>query len=348
MLAAVPAALLERAPTLRGGNMSDKVRIGIIGAGGIARAHVKRLMDIPEAEVVAFADPSEAAIGRMRTEFPHTAGIPCFADYCEMLARVPMDAVQINTPHTQHFEQGMAALAANKHVLMEKPMVCSVPHAHALIEAGRGKVLMIAYQRRFQGTYACVRDLIQSGAVGQVQYVAALQSQGWLRGTRGTWRQCKALSGGGQLNDSGSHLIDVLLWATGLVADTVYATCCNYDTEVDIDSALVLQFTNGAQGTLSVIGDSPMWWEEFSVWGSEGAVLYRNGAVMMQRFGESTMTTVTDLPADSTPDRNFIDAILGRDAVQVPPECGLRVIELTEAAWRSAEEGRPVRVSELA
>lgn len=328
--------------------MANKVRIGFIGAGGIARAHIKRLMDIPEAEVVAFADPSDASVGRMKEEHPHTAAIPFFADYRDMLARVPLDAVEIHTPHTQHFEQGMAVFAAGKHLLMEKPMVCTVPHAHQLMEAGKGKVFMVSYQRHFQGSYACVRDLIQSGALGKVQYVAALQSQGWLRGTRGTWRQCKALSGGGQLNDSGSHLIDVLLWATGLAADTVFATCCNYDSEVDIDSAVALRFTNGAQGTLSVIGDSPMWWEEFSVWGSEGAVLYRNGTVLAQRYGETEMREVTDLPPDSTPDRNFIDAILRRDEVRVPPECGLRVIELTEAAWRSAEECRPVRVSELA
>ena len=62
---------------------------------------------------------------------------------------------------------------------------------------------------------------------------------------------------------------------------------------------------------------------------------------------EALLTIFKDLPADSTPDRNFVDAILGRDEVRVPPECGLRVIELTEAAWRSAEQGRPVRVAEL-
>ena len=138
--------------------MAEKVRIGFIGAGGIARAHIKRLMDIPEAEVVAFADPSEAAMGRMRTEYPHTAGIPFFSDYRQMLGRVPMDAVEIHTPHTQHFEQGMAVLSAGKHLLMEKPRVCSVPHAHALIEAGKGKVFMVSYQRHFQGPYVRVRE----------------------------------------------------------------------------------------------------------------------------------------------------------------------------------------------
>jgi len=328
--------------------MSDAVRIGFIGAGGIARHHMKQLLEIPEAKVVAMAEPSEASIAKMVETYPQLSDCRFFGDYREMLDSQQLDAVEIHTPHTLHFAQAMDCLAKGLNVLIEKPMVTNTEHARALLAAAEGKVVIVSYQRHFQPTYRYVKQLIESGALGSLQYIAALQSQGWYKGTRGTWRQDPALSGGGQLNDSGSHLIDVLLWATGLAADTVFATCCNYDSEVDIDSAVALRFTNGAQGTLSVIGDSPMWWEEFSVWGSEGAVLYRNGTVLARRYGETEMREVTDLPPDSTPDRNFIDAILRRDEVRVPPECGLRVIELTEAAWRSAEECRPVRVSELA
>jgi predicted dehydrogenase len=328
--------------------MADKVRIGFIGAGGIARHHMRTLAGIPEAQVVALNDPSPDAIAQMVAAFPETAQIPVFADYRDMLAQVPMDAVEILSPHTLHHPQGLDVLRAGKHLLMEKPFACTVREAQDLIAAGQGHVLMISYQRHFQGPYLYVREQIQQGALGKLQYVAALQSQGWLRGVRGTWRQQKALSGGGQINDSGSHLIDILLWTTGLAAESVYATMQNYQTEVDIDTALSMRFTNGAQGTLYIIGDSPMWWEEFSVWGSEGALLYRNGDILQRAYGASEMSKVIALPGDSTPDRNFVDAILGRDTVRVPPECGLRVIELTEAAWRSAEWGRAVRVSELA
>jgi predicted dehydrogenase len=327
--------------------MADKVRIGFIGAGGIARSHMNRLASIPEAEVVAFAEPSAEAVARMKDTFPEAADVPVFTDYRNMLAQVGMDAVQIHTPHTQHFEQGMAALQMGKHVLMEKPMACCVAHAQQLIEAATDKVLMISYQRHFQGPYIYIRDQIRQGALGKLQYVSALQSQEWLRGTRNTWRQVKALSGGGQINDSGSHLVDVLLWTTGLTADSVFAYMENYDSEVDIDTALTLRFREGAQGTLSVIGDSPMWWEEFSIWGSDGVILYRNGTILQRALNDGEMREITELPYDSTPDHNFVDAILGRDEVRVPPECGLHVIELTEAAWRSAELGRAVRVTEL-
>lgn len=327
--------------------MADIVRIGFIGAGGIARHHMKQLAEVPEAQVVALADPSQAAIDRMLEAHPQLAEVPVCADYHDMLASVEMDAVEIHTPHTQHYQQALDVFAAGKHLLLEKPMVCEVRHAHDLIRAGSDVVFMVSYQRHFQGPYLYVRQQIQEGALGEVQFVAALQSQNWLRNTRGRWRQNKALSGGGQLNDSGGHLIDILLWTTGLAAESVFAYVENYDTEVDIDSALSLRFTNGAQGTISIVGDSPMWWEEFSIWGSEGVILYRNGTILQRSLGESEMTEVSELPPDSTPDRNFVDAILGRDQVRVPPECGLRVIELTEAAWKSAELGRPVRVDEI-
>jgi predicted dehydrogenase len=177
--------------------------------------------------------------------------------------------------------------------------------------------------------------------------VSALQSQDWLRWQKGKWRLQKALSGGGQINDSGSHLIDILLWTTGLVADSIFATMENFDTEVDINSALTMRFTNGAMGTMAIIGDAPNYWEEFSVWGEKGVLHLRNGKLMQQMWGETEIHEVTEFKPDSNPDQNFVDAILGRDEVRVPPECGLHTIELTEAAWKSAELGREVKVYEL-
>jgi len=325
----------------------DKVRIGLIGAGGMARAHMRRLAGIPEAQVVAITEPSAAAIEQMMTEYPEAREARVFIDYLEMLDSVPLDAVMIITPHTQHHRQILDCLASGKHVLTEKPMVCRLTHAREVLAAQGDRVLEIAYQRHFEPPYIYIREMIRSGALGDLTFIAALQGQNWLNGTRGSWRLDPDLSGGGQLNDSGSHLIDILLWTTGLAAEEVYASINRYDVPVDIDSALTIRFTNGARGTISVVGNSPMWWEEFTVWGTKGALLYRNGAITQWRFGNEQMIAPDAWPAGSTPDRNFVDVILGRDTNRVPAECGLRVIELTEAAWRAAEWGRPVRVREL-
>ncbi|MHB9034428.1 MAG: Gfo/Idh/MocA family protein, partial [Anaerolineae bacterium] len=289
--------------------MKEQVRLGLIGMGGIARHHLRQLANIPEAVIAGVAEPSDAALAQMRKEFPNLADVPIFSDYHELLAQVPLDAVEIFTPHTQHYQQALDVFAAGKHLLLEKPMVCTTPDAHKLIEAGKNVVFMVSYQRHFDGTYIYIRDQVKAGALGKIQYVQLLLSQNWYRGTMGSWRQCKELSGGGQFNDSGSHIVDIMLWTTGLTAESVFAFMKNYESEVDIDSAASIRFTSGAQGTISIIGDSPLWWEEFSIWGSEGMMLIRQGKLYQARFGDKELHPVAELPTNSNPDRNFIDAV---------------------------------------
>jgi predicted dehydrogenase len=276
------------------------------------------------------------------------AGLPAFGDYRELLAQVPMDAVQISTPHTLHFDQIMDSLGRGLHVLTEKPMVCTVDHARQVIAKAEevGRVLIVAYQRHLMPQYRYIRNQIMAGELGEIQFVSALQDQAWYRGTRGSWRQQLSLSGGGQLNDSGSHLLDIILWMTGLEVEQVHAYLENFESEVDINAALSLRFRNGAMGNLSVVGNSPTggMWEDITLWGSKAVVYLRQGKLTVKTAGSNDAFEPTGLPGASTPDRNFVDAVLGRDAVQVPPVCGLRVIELTEAAWESARTGRPAKV----
>lgn len=328
--------------------MSDKIRIGMIGCGGIAIGHVRRLLEIPEAEIVALNDPSQDSIARMKEQCPAVKDLPVFEDYREMLDSVELDAVEIATPHTLHFEQAMDSLDHGLHILLEKPMVCRVDHAHKLIDHAKEKdrIIVLSYQRHYQPQFRYIKKTIDEGKLGKITFLSALQCQNWKKGTAGKWRQVPELSGGGQLNDSGSHLIDIILWTTGLAADEVYGYIDNCGTPVDINSALTLKFKNGAQGTVSVVGDAPCWYEDFTIWGESGVLFYRNGQ-LSQCGPDGKVAPVEDLPEGGNPDKNLIDAILGRDVVWAPPVCGLRVIELTEAAWRSAAEGRPMKVESL-
>jgi predicted dehydrogenase len=326
-----------------------KIRMGFIGCGGNASGHIGRCLEMAnEVEIVGLCDPSEASLGRVRERHQAVAGLPAFGDYRELLAKVPMDAVQISTPHTLHFDQIMDSLGRGLHVLTEKPMVCTVDHARQVIAKAEevGRVLMVAYQRHLAPQYRYIRNQIMAGELGEIQFISALQDQAWYRGTRGSWRQQLSLSGGGQLNDSGSHLLDIILWMTGLEVEQVHAYLENFESEVDINAALSLRFRNGAMGNLSVVGNSPTggMWEDITLWGSKAVVYLRQGKLTVKTAGSNDAFEPTGLPGASTPDRNFVDAVLGRDAVQVPPVCGLRVIELTEAAWESARTGRPAKV----
>ena len=329
----------------------DKIRVGFIGCGGNASGHIGRVLDIPEAEVVALCDVDQASLQRAKERHAQAAELPEFTHYQEMLEQVELDAVEISTPHTLHFEQIMAALDKGLHVLTEKPMVCTVDHARQVIAKAEetSKVLMISYQRHLQAQYRYVRNQIAAGELGDIQFISALQDQKWYQGTIGLWRQQMALSGGGQLNDSGSHLLDIVLWMTGLEVAEVQAYMEYFDSEVDINSALSLRFGNGALGTIAVVGNSPTggMWEDITIWGTKAVVYIRQGQIFYKTQHSNEVYEVNNLPGSTTPDQNFIDAILGRDQVQVPPECGLRVIELTEAAWASAASEQPVKVKSI-
>ena len=169
----------------------DKIRVGFIGCGGNASGHIGRIIEMDETEVVALCDVSPESVARAKERNPAAAEVPTFDDYSRMLEEVEMDAVEISTPHTLHFEQIMAALDKGLHVLSEKPMVCSVDHAHQVMAKAEasGKVLMISYQRHLMANFRFVRDKIAGGELGDIQFVQALQDQRWYEGTMGLWRQ---------------------------------------------------------------------------------------------------------------------------------------------------------------
>ena len=108
--------------------MAKKIRMGFIGCGGNASGHVKRVMETlkNDVEVVALNDTSQASLDRLFERLPDAKGLPTFSDYKEMIKKMELDAVEISTPHTLHFEQIMASMDAGLHVLTEKPMVSFV------------------------------------------------------------------------------------------------------------------------------------------------------------------------------------------------------------------------------
>jgi predicted dehydrogenase len=326
------------------------VRIGIIGAGGMARAHMRQLFQIPGVSITALCDTNPVAFEKAKAQHPEQfEAVFTTDDYNTLLAREDVDAVIIATPHTLHTEHGLAAIEAGKHTLIEKPMVCSVTDAHKILERleSYDKIFALAYQRHAQGPFRYMQQQINSGEMGAVTFISALQCQGWKKGTAGSWRQNLGLSGGGQINDSGSHLLDILLWVTGLTVAEVSAFMDNMGTPVDINSALAFRFTNGAQGTISVVGDAPTWHEDITIWCEKGVFFYRNGSLEVCGADGKRIKMESDtLPSGQNIDENFIGAIRGENEIAAQPICGLRTIELTEAAWRSAaDSGNPVKMN---
>ncbi len=325
--------------------MAEQVRLGLTGTGGMMNYHVSKMPEIEEAAISALTDPDPKRLAALKKRFPQLAGCPEYDDHKAMIDGEKLDAVVIASPHHVHRQQIVDSLRAGLHVLVEKPMVGSIADARKVMDEEKraGKLLSIAYQRHSQGEFQFVRKAIQSGEAGKVEFLNAFQGQDWMKMTAGTWRQVPEMSLGGQLNDSGSHLIDIILWVTGLQAERVSASIVKFDRKVDINSAITIDFTNGAVGNLSVVGNCPIWWEDITIVCSEWSFFMRQGALTYCTGNRGEVLSLSSTHYGSTsPCRNFIDAILGRAEVLAPSVCGLRTIELTEAAWRSAESGQPV------
>ncbi len=325
----------------------SQVRVGIIGTGGIAQGHVRRLLEHPDAEITAICDIRPEAMAATVERYPALANVPQFTDFREMLKAGNLDAVEICTPHTTHFEQTMTSLDHGLHVLSEKPMVCTVADAQSVLKKieESGKVFVLNYQRSYQPEFLYIKQAIESGEYGEVQFVQGLQGQEWLKAVAGTWRHDPALSGGGQLNDSGSHMLAILLFITGLAVESVFGYIDNMTVSVDINSALSLKFVGGAQGNVSVVGNAPSFYEDITIWCANGAFYLRNGKLeVSDGNGKRFFPTPEDLPKGNNPDINFINTITGKEVVGSTALWGLRVIELTEAAWESAATGQPSQV----
>lgn len=329
------------------------IRLGIIGCGNWAgMGHIKGFSNISSVNIVALADPSAESITRMKSKFPTLQPVREFSSHMDMLDTITPDAVLIATPHTLHGQHILDSFEAGCHVMVEKPFVSTIEESSMVIEARdqTRKTLLVAYQRHVVPEYRYITDSIRNGELGAIEFIAGLQSQGWLKHTVGTWRQDPTLSGGGQLADSGGHLIEFIIHGSGLRIKSVQAVQSNLGSPVNINSSIALEFDNGALGSISVIGNAPhAMWEDVSFYGSKGRLLLRTTPTdtkpmqsnLIHDNLDGTNREVT-LPPAATPQQNFIDAILGVDDVKGTAELASHMLEVLLASQESSVTGQKI------
>ncbi|GAA3405026.1 Gfo/Idh/MocA family protein [Paenibacillus hodogayensis] len=314
------------------------LRIGFIGCGNIAHGHALRLSRLDGVHIAALADPVQGGRQALKQKFSLN-GAEEYDDYADMLKNGELDAVLICSPHTMHFRHARQSLEAGMHVLIEKPMTCSSKEAEELIAcaAGHGKVLQVSFQRHFLPPFMYIRSAIADGVIGKLTSVTAALHQDWKRAQEGTWRQRPELSGGGMLMDSGSHIIDVLLWTTGLTPTQLSVQLECHGAPVEVDTLTAIRFAEGAVGSMNVIGLAPLskLKEAYAFIGERGGIFYDNGSVTLHLNGQEPIEPA--LPeAVTDPDRSFVDAIRGKHEVVVPGEYALKVVRFTEEIYASA------------
>ncbi|MHB8629065.1 MAG: Gfo/Idh/MocA family protein [Aggregatilineales bacterium] len=192
--------------------MTTPVRIGIIGAGGIARSHAMAYNRVPDVEIVAIADivPERAEAAAKEWNIPHV-----FSDHRKLLALDRIDAVSVCTFNLAHRQSTVDALLAGKHVLVEKPLAPSLEDAVAMISTAHqtGKILQTGFWQRWQPEVQAARRIVQSGALGDLYY-AQMIGGGRRRIPGGSFIR-RNMAGAGPIVDIGCYDLDTFMFLTG-------------------------------------------------------------------------------------------------------------------------------------
>jgi predicted dehydrogenase len=189
-----------------------KLKVGIIGCGGIAKGkHLPALKRIPEVEIVAFCDIDIEKAESAAKEF----GAPkakVFKNYKDLL-KLDLDVVHVLTPNISHSYITVDALESGKHVMCEKPMAINTIEAQKMVDAAKrtGKKLTVGYQNRFRPDSQYLKKICDEGELGDVYYARALAIRRRAVPTWGVFLD-EEKQGGGPLIDIGTHALDLTLW----------------------------------------------------------------------------------------------------------------------------------------
>lgn len=334
------------------------VRVGIVGAGGIANQHY-RGYTAAGAEVVAFADPYLPTRERREKEW----GIPGYASVDELLEHTGLEAISVCSPNAFHAEATVKAARAGKHILCEKPLSMSLEQCQTMIQAAKkaGVVLQTGHHLRSNLLVEKARSLIQSGALGKITFIRLRQAHDW--GGRKTVAPSFGLlanSGGGTMLDNGCHMFDLARFFGGEVANLFARTATlGFDIEVEDVSVASLEFASGALGSVENAWTATGWEEGFWVYGTEGALectnrlgkrvlrhAYRSSPGTTWDKLDETLYNFVDEGGHSREIVNFIRSIREGTPVVCTGQDGMESVRLVLTAYESAKKGKPLSVKQ--
>lgn len=345
--------------------MSKNYRIGVVGLGWVAGAHIETFKHVAGAEVAAVCSRRKLNAKDLEKRL----GIPVkvYNDYGKMLKDKSIDIIDICTPHPQHPEQAIAAARAGKHLIIEKPLGIDYKSTCAIRAAiHKAKVQScVCFEVRFSRQVMAIRDLIDKGMIGRVHYAEIDYYHGigpWYG--QYEWNIKKSM-GGSSLLTAGCHALDLLRhYMQGDIEEvTCYQTRSEspYFTpyEYDTSAVAILKFADGRMGKVASIIDclQPYYFHQHLV-GSHGSVLddkftsYNWSGMSKDRWSHLGVPVVDSGDVSDHPYQPqfqaFIDALkLGQAMPHTDFDTAFESHRVVFAAEKSAREGRPVKMSEM-
>ena len=357
--------------------MDRKVRVGIIGCGGIAnQKHLPGLSKVKEVELVAFCDIIKEKAEKTAAKFG-VESAKVYEDYKELLADDSIEVIHVCTPNRSHSFISIDALEAGKHVMCEKPMAKTAEEGRMMVEAAKrtGNKLTIGYQNRFRADSQYLHSACEAGDLGEIYFAKGHAIRRRAVPTWGVFLN-EFEQGGGPLIDIGTHALDLTLWMMNnhkpkYVVGNVYHKLGHKENAANAfgpwdpkeftveDSAFgFITMENGATVVLEsswALNSLDVDESKTSLCGTEGGADMKGGLRLNgEKFGRLYDTQV-DLQAGGVAffegesaepgdieARAWINCVINDTEPLVKPEEALVVTEILEAIYKSSETGEPV------
>lgn len=360
--------------------MSELLRIGIIGCGGIATGkHLPSLAKVKDIELVAFCDIVPERAREAAAKYG-VDGAEVYEDYRRLLEDKSIDVVHVCTPNDSHADITVAALEAGKHVMCEKPMAKTAEGARRMVEAAKrtGKKLTVGYQNRFRPDSRYLHKVCERGDLGEIYFAKAHAVRRRAVPTWGVFLD-EEKQGGGPLIDIGTHALDLTLWMMDnykpkSVLGTTYHKLGQKENAANAwgpwdpakftveDSAFgFIVMENGASIVLEsswALNTLEVGEAKCTLAGTEGGADMHDGLRLNGENFSKLYTNKIELGAGgvdfyageredpaTAEARMWIDAVRNDKQPVVKPEEALVVTEILEAIYESARTGKMVTFS---
>ncbi|MCP4640861.1 MAG: Gfo/Idh/MocA family oxidoreductase [bacterium] len=324
------------------------LKVGTIGYSDLfsmGRLHLESLR-LAGMEPVAVCDLVKRHRDRAEQEFP---GVKGYASATQMLDKADVDLVVIITEHNKHAKLCMQCSKAGRHVVTEKPFSVTVKEADAMIAAAKRakKMLSVFHNRRWDGDYMTIKDIIARGLIGDPFHIEAFM--GGYSHPGFWWRSDKRISGGA-FYDWGAHVCD---WVLGLVPSPITEVSGHFqakrvwhDVTNEDHCGATVRFKSGASAHIELSHTAAVGKRRWRILGTEGGIEdspegQNTFRVVSHKDGMKVESEVDYLDSDwHAYYRNVADHLDFGDALSVTPESARRVIALIETAEKSSRAGK--------
>jgi len=337
--------------------MAGKVRVGIIGLGGISFAHEAGYNEFEEAcEIVALCDINQEEVDNRKGMYP---GACAYTNYQDLLSNAEVDMVDIITPHPLHYPIARASLEAGKHVLVEKPITVESSQGEELISLAKQKGLQfsVAENTHFVTAYLKAEEILKQGILGDIWTVRTLIAGSEVGRIKDPALWHGKAPYGGVILDSGVHNFYLFKWLFGGVRDVLgFASKLVPEGEMEDNGLILGHLANGAafQLNTSCTYEIP-WTERVEIYGSKGGMIIDQLANPVVKYylgsGDIDGTAVEDVPFDPmawkfnsmvAEIRDFVSAIIENRPPRVNPADALYALKAAEAVEMSLRTKSPV------